>query len=171
MLLTLANSPAFVRAQPIASLSQAIMVLGYARLVKWLVLLLVIASKDTHCLPAIYAAVARGFCMEYAAAATGGDRAAQDNGFVVGAFSLLDVITGQPAPSLFSQVPLPVEVIDALVSGTGPHAAGLALAKAFEGDDAAALDQAAAALHLPRGTANGLLLRALAATDALQTLV
>ena len=47
MLLTLVNSPAFARSAPLASIANAIQMLGYRRIVRWLVLLLVVAGKDS----------------------------------------------------------------------------------------------------------------------------
>jgi EAL and modified HD-GYP domain-containing signal transduction protein len=171
LLLTLANSPAFIRSTPVASLSQAIALLGYQRLVKWLVLLLVIAAKDTRRLPQIYTAVARGFCMENLAAAAGADASVRDSCFVVGAFSLLDAITGQPLWQLLSELRLPEAVGTALQGGSGPFAPYLKLACALEVGDAATIAQLAAPLSLPPFAVRSAILRALAATDALQSIV
>ncbi|MCU0952737.1 MAG: HDOD domain-containing protein [Burkholderiaceae bacterium] len=173
MLLTLANSPAFMRSTPIASLSHAIQLLGYQRLVKWLVLLLVIASKDGKALPAIYTAVLRGLLLENCAAAAGAAPTVRDQCFVVGAFSLLDRITGRSLVRLTQDVPLPEAVATALTGAGGPYAGWLALACAVEDGEATSDHVAAAAapLKLSLGQVNAALLRALATNDALQTLV
>jgi EAL and modified HD-GYP domain-containing signal transduction protein len=175
MLLTLANSPAFMRRSPIVSLSHAIQLLGYQRLVKWLVLLLVIASKDSKALPAIYAAVLRGLLLENCATAAGVSPTVRDQCFVVGAFSLLDRITGRSLAQLTDDVPLPDAVCAALVGAGGPYAAWLDLACAIEddgaADGAARVAAAAAPLKLGRGEVNVALLKALATNDALQTLL
>lgn len=171
MLLTLANSPAFIRNAPIASITQAIQLLGYQRLVKWLVLLMVVASKETKALPQIYTAVARGFLMENLAGAAGIKGRQRDECFIVGAFSLLDKITGRTAPQLFGEVPLPPAVMSALVQGQGPFAPYLQLALALEGGPAGAVHSGAETLHLSQGVVNQALLQALAATDALQSVV
>jgi EAL and modified HD-GYP domain-containing signal transduction protein len=171
MLLTLANSPAFIRRTPIASISQAIQLLGYQRLVKWLVLLMVVASKETKALPQIYMAVARGFVMENLATAAGVKGRQRDECFIVGAFSLLDKITGRPTPQLFSDVPLPAAVRAALVERTGPFAPYLELALALEAGDACAVQVNAGLLQVSQGAVNQALLQALAATDALQSVV
>ena len=171
LLLTLANSSAFIRSTPVASLSQAIALLGYQRLVKWLVLLLVIAAKDTGRRPQIYSAVVRGFCMENLAAEAGVDGTVRDSCFVVGAFSLLDAITGQPLPQLLGELHLPEAVGAALQEGNGPFAPYLNLARALEVGDAMAIAQSAAPLNLQPCAVRSALLRALAATDALQSIV
>lgn len=169
LLLTLANSPAFIRATPVASLGQAIGLLGYKRLVKWLVLLMVIASKEAKALPQIYTAVARGFCMENLAAAAGAAPGVRDDCFVVGAFSLLDKITGQSMAQLFDELPLPTAVRDAVRERSGPYAPYLELALALE--DGSAVREYAAALNVSLAQVNAALLQALAATDALQSVV
>lgn len=169
LLLTLANSPAFVRSSPIASLSQAIGLLGYKRLVKWLVLLLVIASKSSRSLPAIYGAVARGFAMEGLAAAAGQPTSARDECFVVGVFSLLDRVTGQPLAALIGDNALPPAVSDALLGGVGPYAGFLALAAQLDGLGNGG--DAQTPLVLAPAAINGALLHALSSNDALQSVV
>lgn len=169
LLLTLANSPAFIRATPVASLAQAIGLLGYKRLVKWLVLLLVIASKEAKALPQIYTAIARGLFMENLAEAAGAKPDVRDECFVVGAFSLLDKITGRSMAQLFDELPLPAAVRDAVRERSGPYAAYLELALALE--DGGAVRDHAAALGVSLGEVNAALLQALAATDALQSIV
>ncbi|HTT11686.1 MAG TPA: HDOD domain-containing protein [Burkholderiaceae bacterium] len=171
MLLTLANSPAFVRGRPIASIAQAIQLLGYQRLVKWLVLLMVVAAKETKALPQIYTAVARGFLMENLAGAAGVRGRERDESFIVGVFSLLDKIVGRDASQLFGEVPLPPAVVAALVERTGPFARYLGLALALEGGDAGIVQAGTSALQLSQGAVNQALLQALAATDALQSVV
>jgi len=175
MLLTLANSPAFMRTQPIASLSHAIQLLGYQRLVKWLVLLLVIASKDSKALPAIYGAVLRGLLLENCATAASASHTVRDQCFVVGAFSLLDRITGRSLARLTDEVPLPAPISAALNGAGGPYAAWLDLARAVEDEGAPhgarRIAAAAAPLKLSVGAVNAALLKALATNDALQTLV
>jgi EAL and modified HD-GYP domain-containing signal transduction protein len=171
MLLTLANSPAFVRNAPIASIAQAIQLLGYQRLVKWLVLLMVVASKETKALPQIYTAVARGFLMENLAGAAGAKAPQRDECFIVGVFSLLDKITGRTAQQLFGEVQLPAAVMAALIERQGPFAPYLDLALALEGSATNAVHAGAGALQITQAAVNQALLQALAATDALQSVV
>jgi EAL and modified HD-GYP domain-containing signal transduction protein len=163
LLLTLANSPAFRRGHPISSIAQAITLLGYRRLQKWLVLLLVIASKGSRALPQIYVAVARGFFMENLAEARR-DLTLRDDCFVAGAFSLLGRITGIELEQLLEEVQLPPTIVQAVLHGEGPAGQLLALARALEGGQARpAMSEA--------GVVNTSLLRALAGADALQNLV
>lgn len=168
LLLTLANSAAFRRGAPIGSLAQAITLLGYKRLLKWLILLLVIASKGNRALPQIHACVARGFFIENLALALDAHGVA-DDGFAVGAFSLLDRITGVPARELLGSVDLPRPIVDAVLDDAGPVAPYLRRARALEETNCAptTADLPAA----PAAAINSALLQALAASDALQSLV
>lgn len=163
LLLTLANSAAFRRGQPIGSIGQAITLLGYKRLLKWLVLLLVIASKGSRALPQIYTAVTRGFFMENLAEARR-NLALRDDCFVTGACSLLARITGIEAEKLFGDAALPETVVRAVLKGDGPAGPLLTLARALEAgrEPVSAGDLASINLSL---------LRALACADALQSLV
>jgi c-di-GMP-related signal transduction protein len=93
----------------------------------------------------------------------------------VGAFSLLDRITGRSLARLTQDVPLPDPVVAALNGAGGPYAAWLALARAVEDDGKgpvqARVAEAAEPLGLNLGAVNLALLKALATNDALQTLV
>ncbi|MFO0009635.1 MAG: hypothetical protein ACK540_09495, partial [Betaproteobacteria bacterium] len=150
------------------SLSQAIGLLGYKRLLKWLVLLLVIASKSSRALPAIYAAVARGFTMEGLATAAGLPVNARDESFVVGVFSLLDHVTGHPLSGLITDLHVPGSISAALLDGDGPYAPYLALAADSDGlGNAPVVPRPAIA---PAAVLRAQL-HALASTDALQGVV
>jgi c-di-GMP phosphodiesterase len=171
LLLTLANSAALRRSTPVSSLSHAISVLGYQRLTKWLVLLLAIAGKEPGIAPLVYVAVVRGQLMENLLAAGRRTRAERDEGFIVGTFSLLDAITGQPFSDLLRDVRLSGAITDALLGGSGPHAPLMAIARGFEAGDPLALVRVRAELGVDSAEANRALLQALAAADSLQSLI
>jgi len=171
MLLTLANSVAFRRGTPTASLRQAVASIGYQRLIKWLVLILAISSKDRRIAPLVYTTLVRGYCMENLCLASGRPQNEADECFIVGAFSLLDLITGQSLAALLGEVGLPQEVVDALVARQGPHVSVLNVVLSLESDDVPAHDQACSALPLEPDAVNRSLLRAIAAADALLSLM
>jgi EAL and modified HD-GYP domain-containing signal transduction protein len=171
LLLTLANSAAFRRSTPVSSLSHAISLLGYQRLVKWLVLLLAIAGKDEGTAPLVYVAVVRGHLLENLCAAGGRPRTERDDGFIVGTFSLLDAITGQPMSDLLQDIHLSAPITDALLGGVGRYAPLLEIARSFEAGDPLALVRTKAALNVDAGDANRALLQALATADSLQSLI
>jgi EAL and modified HD-GYP domain-containing signal transduction protein len=171
MLLTLANSVAFRRGTPTASLRHAVLSIGYQRLIKWLVLILAISSKDGRIAPLIFTTLVRGYCMENLSLAAGRPRADADEAFIVGAFSLLDKITGQSLSDLLGEVGLPDGVVDALVARQGPYAPFLDMVLSLESDDARHHDAACGAFACDPDVINRSLLRALSAADAMLALI
>jgi EAL and modified HD-GYP domain-containing signal transduction protein len=171
LLLTLANSAALRRQTPVASIGHAISLLGYQRLIKWLVLLLAMSTKDKDVAPLVFISVTRGYLLENLLAAASRPRAEQDDAFVIGAFSLLDSITGQPLDDLLRDVNLPAPVSDALIGAGGPYAGLLDVARSFETGGETALLAAQAGLQITPGLANRALLQSLAQADALRSLI
>ena len=112
-LLRTMNSPAFGLQVEISSFRHALMMLAYAKLKRWLALLLASASKDARLKPVMYAAVRRGLVMEELARAAG-DAEMKSEMFICGGFSLLDSMLGQPMAELLPNVPLPERVRQAL---------------------------------------------------------
>lgn len=172
LLLSVINSPAFApgaaHAAPITSLRHAIMVLGYKRLVRWLVLLLGVSAANARSMPLIYMAVQRGFFLEALAnpleKRTDGMR---DDLFAVGAFSLLQQITGHSHERLFASAALPRPVLDAVRAHEGAYGVYLALAEVIERGDAVGSEKAAKLIGVSMGEINAALLSSLAAADAI----
>jgi hypothetical protein len=169
MLLTLANSVAFRRGPPTASLRQAVTSIGFQRLVKWLVLILAISSKEERIAPLIFTTLIRGYCMEKLCLASRRSRVEADEAFIVGAFSLLDRITGQPLSDLLGAVGLPTPVVDAIVSASGPYAGYLQTVLGLE--SGAAVEPPAGAPPIDHDAVNRALLQAVAAADAMLALI
>jgi len=168
MLLSVINGPAFAsgtsHTSPITSIRHAIMVLGYKRLVRWLLLLLGVSSSQTRSMPLIYMAVQRGFFLEALATQVNGMR---DDLFTVGAFSLLQQITGHSHERLFASAALPRPVLDAVRAHQGPYGVYLALAEVIERGDAIGSERAAQLVGVSMGRINAALLASLAAADAI----
>ena len=168
MLLSVINSPAFAPSSaqnaPITSLRHAILVLGYKRLVRWLVLLLGVSSASTRSMPLMYMAVQRGFFLEALATQVGGVR---DDLFAVGAFSLLQQITGHSHERLFASAALPRPVLDAVRAHQGVYGVYLALAEVIERGDAIGSERAGQLVGVSMGQINAALLSSLAAADAI----
>jgi len=171
MLLTLANSVAFRRGTPTASLRQAVASIGYQRLIKWLVLILAISTKNRRTAPLIFTTLVRGYCMENLCLASGRTQDEADECFIVGAFSLLDMITGQPLDALLGQVALPQAVVDGLLTAQGPYAPLRRVVLSLESEDAQAHREACLALPIDPDSVNRSLLRAIAASDAMLALM
>jgi EAL and modified HD-GYP domain-containing signal transduction protein len=85
-----------------------------------------------------------------------------DNAFVVGIFSLLDTMVGQPLEQVLKTISLPQSVTDALLHGSGPLAPFLKLALACEQVDDVAFAENTIALQLTEHQVNWAHLQALA---------
>lgn len=161
-LLRYINSPAFGLSVEITSFGHAIMLLGYQRLKRWLVLLLATGHRDAGMKPLSYAAVRRGLVMEELGRDTEADDTRRGELFICGVFSLLDRLMGQPMAELVESVPTSDAVRAALLGEGGPLAPYLALAQAVESGTVFDIQAAADAMMVPLATVNRALLRALA---------
>jgi c-di-GMP phosphodiesterase len=160
------NSAAFGLNVGISSFRHAIMMLGYQRLKRWLVLLLASASKDPDMKPVMYAAVRRGLLMEELVRQTAG---ADECGevFICGVFSLLDRMMGQSLDQLLRSVAVPDAVQAALVARAGPYFPNLELVRAVESESVYDIRAAAEAAMVALPELNRAVLRALGAANQL----
>ncbi|MCA1244953.1 EAL and HDOD domain-containing protein [Massilia sp. MS-15] len=129
-LLRYINSAGFGAAREVQSLRQAIALMGYAPLYRWLVLLLATASQSGYSPVLMETAVVRARLAELLAAQR--LRGEGEQVFVAGMFSLLDRLLGLPMKEVLDTVPLPVEVVKALLGREGRYGPYLALAEACE---------------------------------------
>ena len=166
-LLRYINSAGFGLAVEIQSFRHAVTMLGYDKLNKWLSLLLVTSSKDPAAPALMQAAIARGRFMELAGRERV-DKRELDNLFIAGAFSLLDILLGVLMETALADMHLPDTISDALISGSGPYAPFLALARVSEQGDHAQFSARAAELQLDAETINRAQLDALTFADSLQ---
>jgi c-di-GMP phosphodiesterase len=130
-LLRYLNSPAFGLSAEVNSFGHAIMMLGYARLKRWLALLLASSAKGANAQPLMHAAVRRGLLMEELARSNG-DSEMRGEMFICGVFSLLDRLLQQPFSELLGSVPVPERVQQTLRSDQGPYTPYLDLVRAIE---------------------------------------
>ncbi len=120
-LLRLVNSVAVGARTKISNFSQAIAILGRRQLQRWLQLLIYANNlADGHePNPLMQLAAARGRQMELLAAAIDPAPAIKnlvDNAFLVGLFSLLDVLVNLPMNEILKDLPMQDEVLEALKS-------------------------------------------------------
>jgi c-di-GMP phosphodiesterase len=115
-LLRFINSPAFGLSKRIDSFQQAVMMLGYTKLMRWLSLLLSSSSKDVNTFPLMYASIRRGLFLEVVAEFLGESR---DSLFITGAFSLLDKITYTSFEKLFSMVSVADDIVESITIADG----------------------------------------------------
>jgi EAL and modified HD-GYP domain-containing signal transduction protein len=165
-LLRYLNSPAFGLSVEVNSFGHALMMLGYARLKRWLALLLASSVKDANAKPVLFAAVRRGLLMEELVRSNG-DAEMRGEMFICGVFSLLDRLLKQHFSDLFDSVPVPERVRQALLSGTGPFQPYLDLVRAIEQESLFDIRECSEKLFMGPGEVNRALLAALAAARAL----
>ena len=130
-LLRFINSAGFGAGREVQSLRQAIAMLGYAPLYRWLVLLLATASASGYSPVLMETAVVRARLCEL----LGQKYLARGDGeylFVAGMFSLLDRLLGLPMQEVLDTIQLPGQVVRALVAREGTYGPYLALAEACE---------------------------------------
>ena len=169
-LLRYINSPAFGLRVEVGSFRHALMLLGYARLKRWLALLLASASKDRDMKPVMFAALRRGLLMEELAraSASGNDEQMRNEAFICGVFLLLDRMMRQPFSDLLKSVPVPDSVRQALVDGVGPYQPFLDVVRAVENESLFDVRDSAERLLLGVGEINRAVLRALAQAVQIQ---
>lgn len=131
-LLALANSAASGLASPVTSLDQAILVLGRERLYRWLtVSMFRIGSARSQDEALLEVALSRARFLETVAAANLPKRDC-DELFLVGLFSLFDILLGAPMPQILSRMSLTESVVSVLLRSEGPYASYLMLALVME---------------------------------------
>lgn len=165
-LMRLMNSAGFGFTQEITSLRQAVMLLGLKKLFRWAALLLTTSRASGTPSPVGHTAVVRGRLMELLALQTLPSEEA-DQAFVVGIFSLLDVMLGMPLASALGLLNLPDAVAAALLQREGFLGDLLTLAEACESSDDTVFDRTASTLHLSSQQINLAHLQALAWADQL----
>ena len=130
-LLRYINSPAFGLRVEIQSFRHAVMMLGYGRLRRWLMLLIATSCKDANLRPLMFASFRRGLFLEHLIG-TDQDETMREEVFILGVFSLLDKLFKDSFENLFSVLQVPQRVQETLVAGTGPYLPYLAIAQAIE---------------------------------------
>ena len=119
-LLKLVNSAAFAHNTPITSFAQAIGLLGRRQLQRWLQLLLYTRQREDGLPnPLLPIAALRAAQMESLCKQRGGDSGAQDLAFMIGVFSLLDVLLGMPMEEIVDALKLAPDAAAALLDRTG----------------------------------------------------
>ncbi|AOX99960.1 EAL and HDOD domain-containing protein [Jeongeupia sp. USM3] len=134
-LLRYINSAGFGLSCEIQSFRHAVTILGYQKLYRWLTLLLVTAAAESGSPPALLkTAVTRGRMVELLGShyLDGQER---DNLFIVGMFSLLDVLLDMPMEKVLETLILPENICDALINRSGIYGPFLELAEACEDPD------------------------------------
>ncbi len=107
--------------------------LGYQKLYRWLTLLLVTSNEHSNLAPALQkTAITRARLMELLAQEIGHGGDFCDNAFIVGMFSLLDVIFDMPMAQILEHINLPADIQDVLLHRHGSFTPFLQLTLALE---------------------------------------
>ncbi len=130
-LLQFINSASFGLRREVDSIRQAVVLMGYTPLYRWLALLLATASTSGYSPVLMETAIIRGRLTELLGTPHMAKGAA-DNLFVAGMFSLLDRLLGVSMEEVLKTIQLPKPVTEALLERSGEIGQYLALAEACE---------------------------------------
>ena len=131
-LLKLVNSVSFSLNTKIANFGHAITLLGRRQLQRWLQLLLYAQQGGEQRNPLLACAALRASLTEALSQASGGDREEQERAYMVGMFSLLDVLFAMPMVDIVASLNLAEDVVAAIMQRSGRLGALLAIVEQSE---------------------------------------
>jgi c-di-GMP phosphodiesterase len=138
-LLRYVNSPAFGLSRNVASIEEAVLLVGHAGLHRWLCIALLASTDGRRVSRALQeVSLARARLLETLATHAGRDP--PQALFTVGLLSILDALLQRPMAEILEPLHLPDQALQALVHARGPWSDYLALARDLE---SAQLDRAA----------------------------
>lgn len=165
-LLRYINSVGFGLSCEVQSIGHALTILGRNQLYRWLTLLMVTAGNNATSPALMKTSIIRGRLTELLGEGYF-EKKDKDNLFVVGVFSLLDVILKMPMPEVLEKLQLPENIVEALTTRAGIFGPFLKLTEACEDDNNAEIMQLADMLKLDPDKVNQCHMEALAWTEAL----
>lgn len=137
-LLRLVNSVAMGLRIPISSVGQAIVMLGRRQLQSWLVLLsFAHKAQGKFPNPLVTLAACRGKFMEYTARENGKSRDIQDQAYMAGMMSLMEVLLEMPLAQVAQELNLSADITQAILQREGYLGRLLLLNEAVENCEAA----------------------------------
>jgi EAL and modified HD-GYP domain-containing signal transduction protein len=155
------NSAALGLRTGIDSLRRGLVMMGYSSIKRWLADQLPHANTDVNLQPIRQAMVVRARLMAQVLNA-GVENDLRREIYLCGLLSQIDELLGEPLGSILRRLPLSERIYNAAVTGTGPYAPGLQLARALEGTDAKAIHKLVDAAEMHQEEVNRALLRVLA---------
>lgn len=160
-LLRYINSVGFGLSCEIQSIKHALSILGRKQLYRWLTLLMVTAGENSTPPALMKTSITRGRLTELLGESYF-EKKDRDNLFIVGVFSLLDVILKSPMPQVLEKIQLPEAVAEALLDRSGVYGPFLQLTEACEEADGAKIVALAEHLQFDASKVNECHLAALA---------
>jgi EAL and modified HD-GYP domain-containing signal transduction protein len=135
-LLRYMNSASFGRQEPVDSIRQAVTLLGLKNLAKWLqAVLMADLNPSAKGKELVFASVIRAKFLELLGKRLERPPARPDSLFVLGLFSMLDSLLGQPMDEVLKGLPLTPELMAALTGSQNPAHDLLDLARSLENAD------------------------------------
>jgi c-di-GMP phosphodiesterase len=165
-LLRYINSVGFGLSCEVQSINHALTILGRNQLYRWLTLLMVTAGNNSSSPALMKTSITRGRLTELLGEPFF-DKRDRDNLFVVGVFSLLDVMLKVPMDTVLEKLQLPETIVDALTKREGIFGPFLKLTEACEDANNEEILQLASLLQLNPDKVNQCHMDALAWTEAL----
>lgn len=130
------NSALFSPGMVVDSVERAVVLLGQRQLANWLrVALLTDTAQSPGTRELVYLSACRARFLELLCRKSNALRLPTESLFLLGMFSLLDALFGQPMPDVLAHLPLPPGISEALVEGQGEFAPWLSLAVHYERHD------------------------------------
>ncbi|MCB5189275.1 EAL domain-containing protein [Methylobacillus arboreus] len=165
-LLRYINSVGFGLSCEIQSLRHALTIIGTKQLYRWLTLLMITAGENSAAPALMKTSITRGRLTELLGEGYF-DKAGRDNLFVVGVFSMLDLMLEMPMERVLEKVDLPEAIQDALLHRKGVYGPFLALAEACENQDNSRIVTLAESLQLDSNKVNDCHIASLSWVEAL----
>ena len=160
------NSPAMGLSRKVTGIPQALALVGYRQLYRWVALLLYTAGSS-GIPPALTLTVLTRSRFIELLGQTKLPRQEQDNLFIVGMLSMLGIVLETPLENVVEKLHVPDSISQALLKREGVYGPFLELAEACENCDAQRMDEIAAGLGLTAEDVNGAHLAAISWAEAL----
>lgn len=140
------NSAGFGFAHEILSIRHALAILGVKQLYRFLTLLLITATDKDTSAALVKTAITRGRLAELLGSEHF-DQTGRDNLFIIGIFSLLDVMLDMPMAQVLEKLMLPEPINEALLRKSGVYGPFLQLTEAYESEDVSKIEKLASKLN------------------------
>lgn len=155
------NSAMFSPGMTVDSVDRAVILLGQRQLSQWLrLVLLTDAALTPSTRELVHLSACRARFLDLLCKASSACRLPSESLFLLGMFSLLDALFGQPMAEVLVHMPLPAGIREALVERSGDFAPWLALALRYERHDWQQVIPLLAAARLDFQTADRLYVQA-----------